>query len=64
MLGMENLKLEEEEPDNSRKLNALKTIQAKKHAFRTEHRLKRNKTAYGQAQKLEDIKEVLQKQGV
>ena len=63
--GMDNMKLEEEEEeDNGRLLKAYKTIQEKKHAFRTEHRLKRRKTAYGQNQKLDDLKEVLEKQGI
>jgi len=60
---MDNMKLEQEE-DNSRLLNAYKTIQAKKHAFRTDHRLKRSRTAYGQGQKLDDLKQVLEKQGI
>lgn len=61
---MESMKLEEEEEDNTHLLKAYKSVQAKKHAYQTEHRLKRGKTAYGQAQKLDDLKEVLEKQGI
>jgi hypothetical protein len=35
LVGMEGMKLEEEEPDNKDLLKAYKTIQSKKHAFRT-----------------------------
>lgn len=54
---MEGLKLEEEEPLVDADIqDAFKEIRRKKHVFREEHSLKKNRTAYQKRKDVDDIK--------
>ncbi len=62
---MEGLKLEEEEPLVEADVQeAYQEIRRKKHVFREEHSLKRNKTAYQKHKDIEDVKEAIEEQGL
>lgn len=62
---MEGLKLQEEEPLVEEDVQeAFHEIRRKKHAFREEHALKRNKTAYQKNKDIEDIKDAIEEQGL
>lgn len=43
---------------------AYQEIKMKKHAFRQEHALKRNKTAHSKNKSMSDIKEIIEQQGL
>lgn len=62
---MEGLKLEEEEPLVDADIqDAFKEIRRKKHVFREEHSLKKNRTAYQKRKDVEDVKEAIEEQGL
>lgn len=57
ILQMEGLKMEEEGPVVEEGIEeAFEEIRRKKHAFREEHSLKKNKTAYSKNKSISDIR--------
>lgn len=59
------MKLEEEEPLVEEDVReAYQEIRRKKHVFREEHSLKKNKTAYQKHKDIEDMKEAIEDQGL
>ena len=65
LFEMEGMKIEDEEPLVTDEIQqAYEEIKRKKHAFREEHMLKKNKTAYQKNKSMEDFKNVLEKQGL
>ena len=66
ILAAEGLKIEDEEKPlvEDEVKEAYQEIKRKKHAFREEHALKRNKTAYQKNKSMEKIKDTLEDQGL